>query len=190
MSHKTNTNLKNEQTIIAFYNTARQEILTRIKLRDNTLLFFIGVSSTIFAIPLVFESKSNLLLAIPYLSLGISLIVAQHNDIIGSLAAYLNKEFTKVKKKVGVSHWDDSVCLHDFHKHAMLYRSFGHLTILLLPTGISLYQNKSMVSGTNGEKLMFWGSVLSAFIVISLSVSSYITRRRLIKSKRKVSQNE
>ncbi len=81
---------------LAFFVNAREELVERIKLRDQALLFYVSGIGAYFAFMVVrhFEPNSdrvlNLLLCypVPFFCLVCTLVVLQHHRIIGDLAAY------------------------------------------------------------------------------------------------------
>src|SRR4051794_11370220 len=82
----------------AYYTSARNEIITRISLRDQAISLYLGASSlvaslvaslyvisdkTSMQVDQVMAAASYLLLIVPLLAYAVSMIISQHNTIIG-----------------------------------------------------------------------------------------------------------
>ena len=63
------------------YDAARQEILLRMRLRDQALLVYLALVGTIFGVSLSNQDEGGeyILMTIPYIALGVAIIVSQHN---------------------------------------------------------------------------------------------------------------
>ena len=83
------------------YESARNELVQRIQLREQILLFFVGGVATIYSVALGAENKLEILLAIPYISFGTAVIISQHNSVIGALGHFCAHELWPFLKKVG-----------------------------------------------------------------------------------------
>lgn len=74
-----------------FHNSARTEIIDRIKQRDTALFLYLAGTATLFG--LSFSSRLRpVLYAIPLLGLGASQVFSQHSVVIGALGRYLGLE--------------------------------------------------------------------------------------------------
>ena len=83
------------------YEMAQQEIQEHLQLRDNVLLVYLGAIGTIFGVALGTNADMKILLVIPYLALGSSVIVSQHNALVGSVESYIVSELEPFLKKIG-----------------------------------------------------------------------------------------
>ncbi|MGH7454190.1 MAG: hypothetical protein ACRENG_22745, partial [bacterium] len=82
------------------YESARDELVQCIQLREQILLFFVGGGATIYSVALGAENKLEILLAIPYLSFGTAVIISQHNAVIGALGHFCAHEIGPFLKKL------------------------------------------------------------------------------------------
>ena len=76
-----------------YYESARNELIKRIQLRDTVLLIMLGTMATIFGIAFGTSAHIEILFIIPYLSFGAASLVSQHQEVIGSLGAFIAGEF-------------------------------------------------------------------------------------------------
>ena len=86
--------------LTVYYQNARDELNSRIGHRDNVLLLFLGTWAAIFGIAFGNISRPVILFAVAPLGLGASLIIAQHNDLIGAIAEYCGIEVSKQAKRI------------------------------------------------------------------------------------------
>ncbi|MBP1780721.1 hypothetical protein J3R08_000571 [Micromonospora sp. HB375] len=95
-----------------FHNSARTEIIDRIKQRDTALFLYLAGAATLFGL----SSNSQfrpVLYAIPLLGLGASQVFSQHSVVIGALGRYLGLESDQWLRKsfphLSIpSQWDNS----------------------------------------------------------------------------------
>jgi hypothetical protein len=138
---------------IALYNTARQELIERIKLRDGALLGYITIVGTTFGITIAnkvgsqFDFDGYLInLAIPFLCVIFTLVILQHHIVIGKLAAFTQKEMGFSKS---VRHFDNSDALHKSKDHLNL-RTYAQALLLVFPiiaNAAFLWKSKYIISG-------------------------------------------
>lgn len=118
---------------IASYQSAREEIIQRIKLRDNALKIYLTIIISIFGLVLSCEVNPKILFTIPFLGLSFSFIVFQHHLVIRYLSYFLKEEF-----KSPLKHWDNSDIFEKFGKNIIFYRLLSQGVILVLPQILSL----------------------------------------------------
>ena len=123
------------ETAKKFYESARQELINRLQLRDNALFVFIGATGTVLGVALGTTAKHEVLLIIPFLSLALGFIVLQHHEVIGALGRYCKAEIGQVLSDPNskVRHWDDSITLDKHFDRLVGGRSPAHAAILLAP---------------------------------------------------------
>lgn len=101
--------------LIAFYTSGRAELISRIGHRDNALLLFMAAVTALFGLAFGDVGRPTLLLAVAPLGLGASLILAQHNDVIGALGQYCGVEVAEQASKLlngdVPDSWDTSASL-------------------------------------------------------------------------------
>ena len=92
-----------------FYRSARDEMLTRMRIRDNILIVYLGAVSTLFAIAIK-ATNPEILFCIPYLALGAGLLVCQHYCVMGHLAHFCVTEIAHAleQENAHAPQWDRS----------------------------------------------------------------------------------
>ena len=127
------------------YDAARSELVERIRLRDQVLLIYLGVVGTIFGIALGTIDKKEILLTIPFISLGCSILVSQHNFVIGTLLKFISKEIKPLLLSLSppeyASFFGCSKAFKDHCRRSNIFRSSGHGIIILVPNFVALALN-------------------------------------------------
>lgn len=112
-----------------FVELAKHEAIERIRLRDNVLLLYLGAVATIFSLALN-KTNAEMLLSIPFLALGATVIVCQHNLVIGDLSVFCAFEIGAFLRSLNPSEdapqWDGSKSLKTWHSCAIRMRTIGH----------------------------------------------------------------
>ena len=160
----------NLETLLKFYESARQEMMSRIQLRENSLMIFLG-SVGALAAAAIQANQPIFLLIIPYLTLGISMITLHHNYVIGSTIIYCAKELQKDFEKLGitVTQWDISKTRLKSSKSTRLYRLWGDIGLILTPALLAIIINyKSWISGMEYKIAMSIGVICIVFSFICL----------------------
>jgi hypothetical protein len=153
------------------YNSARTEIIERIRLRDNVLLVYLALVGTVFGVAFGTNIQIEVLLALPFVALGTTVLICQHNCVIGSLADFCVNELIPVLKSESppeyTVQWDNSNALHKYSTQAINLRSFGHLLLILIPCINALVMNwKHIFSSTFQLVVVWWlGSACVVFIL-------------------------
>jgi hypothetical protein len=135
----------------AHYTAARDELLMRIRLRDNALLVFLAFSGAIFSVALSKQVASGngsadpwlITIVIPFVSLGCGIIVAQHNAVIGALIRYIANDLKSFLRTQGciVPEFGSSLTFKDHSLFSNRMRTGGHLVILSVPAIVALAAN-------------------------------------------------
>jgi hypothetical protein len=117
------------------YTSARTELIQRIHLRDNVLLVYLGAVGTVFGLAFGTSIRSEVLLVVPFFSLGASVILSQHNIAIGSIGAFLVHEIEPFLKQLGeyAPQWDNSVTFHEYSSRGVWLRTIGHTLLIVIP---------------------------------------------------------
>lgn len=134
--------MKNDDTARAYYNSARTELIERIRLRDQIFVFYLAGVVAIFGLALGAPNRTDILLFVPFIGLGGSIIISQHFAVIGALAAYCVLEvgpFLRSDRSAeDPPQWDASEALSSYHDAAIAMRTWGHVLLILLPSGCAL----------------------------------------------------
>ncbi len=127
------------------YEMARIELVERIRLRDNVLLVYLAVVGTVFTIALGATAKPEILLTIPYLAMGCSILVSQHNSVIGTLLAFCTRELKPILQNLHPSEYAPEFgSSKSFKEHSMrsnIFRTTGHAVIVIVPCIVALSYN-------------------------------------------------
>jgi hypothetical protein len=162
------------------YRAARAELVERVRLRDTVLLAYLAMVGTISAVAFGQSNKGEILLAIPYLAMGASILVSQHNRVIGALLKYLSCEL----KPFLMEHSEYAPqfgCSKSFRQHSRssnIYRSIAHGLIVCVPALFALaYNHDILISLSPLPNLLIWFFGL-IFSIISIVIIGYAHKRR------------
>jgi hypothetical protein len=115
---------------LAFYNSARAEIVARITQRDTTLLaYLVSVGDELV--------RNRLVLTIGCLSAAAAFLVAQHHEVIGELSLYVRRlqdSFVQAPQC-----WDASDDLLRAMPRSLGNRNVAHIVIVCGPAIPSLW---------------------------------------------------
>lgn len=126
------------------YDAARQEILHRMQLRDQALLTYLTLTGVILSVAFGTQANQEILLAIPFISFGITILVSQHYVMMAVLSQFCTNElepFVNDKLHEGVPQWDNSKIFHDYVERSSGLRVLGHSIIILVPSILALLAN-------------------------------------------------
>ncbi len=165
--------------------TARSELIQRIQLRDHVLVLFLVAVGTLFGIAFGTSAKPEILLVVPYLTLGAAVVISQHQEIIGSLGSFLHNELHPFLETIDevAPEWDTSQSLKEYLTTAIWMRTLGHSILLVVPSLAALALNwcHGFVSPFP-EGPVWWFGV--GFMVLSCLViyKSHQWRKKIQKS--------
>lgn len=127
-------------TARASYEASRNEVLERIRLRDNTLLAFLGACGVLFGVATADTHRLPLLVMVPFLGLAAAFIVTQHDRTIGALCAFITQELAPFlqRESEAAPFWESSGYLQRYSSTAMVLRSLSHTILITIPAVISL----------------------------------------------------
>ena len=127
-----------ESERVAFYNSARAELIQRIILRDQMLVaYVVSLGGYLaFLIRLDVSSDDGLfaaaasMLGLPIICMVFSYVVLNHHIMIGKIARYIRREL--YPREYSPTHWDWSESLYQDRDH-IVDRVVGQASILVLP---------------------------------------------------------
>jgi heme exporter protein D len=102
--------------LVAYFESARQELINRVNQRDNTVLLFLVAATAIFGVAFGNVTRPAILFAISPLGLGVAVIYTQHNTLIGQLGYYCGVEVTEQADRMlwpSPDSWETSKSLFD-----------------------------------------------------------------------------
>lgn len=173
--------MSNLETARLYYEVMREEVVEHIRLRDQSLFLYLGASGVIMGIGLGAVSKLEVLLIIPFLALGASYILSQHDIHICGICRYLSKELNVFlnEDEEMFPQWDNSESLKFISPILAKYRYQGHLIILMLPvivaTGVN-YMNMFCVYTVSG--ILWWLGFAAGIMVVFMTVRTMRFRRK------------
>ncbi len=173
-------------TARATYESARQELIQRITLRDHVLLVYLGAVGTILAIALGTDARNDILMLIPFISLGAAVLVSQHNSVIGSLGDFCVNElddfFISLKPSEWAPQWDKSKALQKYSSKSIRLRSWGHSIIVIIPSvlGLAINWNHALYSPFP-EGIVWWFAALCFALAIWIITVAHNLRVQLYR---------
>ena len=169
-----------------FYESARRELMEHIKLRDAVLLFYLGAMATLISVAFGTGAKPIILLVAPFITLGTSMIVTQHHVSIGALSAYCVLEIGKYlddsSHKGHPAQWDNSRAMFIYSRKEILFRTFGHIILLISPSIFALfylYCNELTSLKGGSEIIIWWFGVAALLCSFYYVYSSHNTRNAI-----------
>jgi len=175
--------MPDDNLLVHFYSSARNELIERIRLRDQVLLAYLGAAGALFAFAFGKDGRMDALVVMPYLALGAALFVQQHNDVIGSLSLYCKDE---IGPYLGDAppHWDASKALGDYLDSAVRLRTWGNVAVVLTPSiGAMALTYQLLLTPIAATNVFLWaGGCLATFVTTLLFWFSHRRRKRLARA--------
>lgn len=119
---------------VSYYESAREELIERITLRDQTLVAYIASAGAYFGFVVSPRTSENtwhelgIVLVLPIISLVFAFVILQHHVMIGKIAAFIRREYA------GAAHWDAEYAAWK-DKSYLRARTFSQALLLLIPVG-------------------------------------------------------
>jgi hypothetical protein len=160
------------------YESSRNEILERIRLRDNALLTFLGATGLVFGVASGSPPRPQFLLILPYLSLAAALFVTQHDRTIGCICAFITQELDPFLREhsENAPMWEACDFLRRYSSTAMNLRSVSHSILILMPAGLALVWSRSAAAMTGRLLFVWWFAIIVTVISTTFLVSTYLER--------------
>jgi len=148
---------------VDYYNSASSHFVSRFKMRDNILLLYLAAVGAIYGVAFGEPNEFTVLLIIPFLALGSSLLIVHHNVMLGALLTYL--KHTSKSKTSKIRSFENSKFLFKRFSLALGLRTLGQLIILFLPSIMALILNP--IKGLENDNLLWlwWIIGLSCTII-------------------------
>ena len=160
-----------------YYESARAELVQRIRLRDTSLYLYMGGVGTIAGIALSEPDRTKILLVVPFLSLATAFIISNHHVLIGAIRAYCADLGTRMSGDGGPLPFDRSWMLKHFCRRTW-WRSCSSGIPILLGTILALVANVGLAT-TFPYDFLWWGGsgcgVCSVFVILK----AYRERQRV-----------
>jgi len=178
MNHETDDGL--------FYEVIHNHNLERGRLRESALILYLGGVGVIFGLAFGESLMMEVLFIIPFLSLGVSYIIAQHHNMIGTLLKYLTDEFIPYYRKEHseIPFWELSETRHTYADQDITQRFFANLILICGPPITSLFLTHNL-EPSNLQTTKIWCISLIATVgSIIVNRKSYKYRKWLIDNTR------
>jgi hypothetical protein len=159
----TTDNVSRSALIVEYYKSARAELVERVKLRDQVLLVYLGFVGAILGASLTTNHYRELGIVLPFLGLGGSILVSQHNAVIGALIRYTSNDLAlfipAVPKKIPEFVNSPSFKMHSPYSNFL--RSFGHGVIIIIPeiAGLGINYSHALASAFPMGPAWWFGAV-------------------------------
>ena len=169
--------MDNPKLLELAYESARAELIQRVRLRDHVLLVYLGLVSTILGIAFGTGTNPKVLFVIPFVSCGVSILIYQHNNAVGALGKFcrveLGKFFTLVPQ------WDASQSLRAYAYTQIYHRFSSHCILMVTPCILSLFMNLEYWDGKFPFILIWWASLIGTFYVFVVTILTQLYRKKL-----------
>jgi hypothetical protein len=164
------------------YESVRLEFVQRIQLRDNIILAFLGATGTVFGIALATAAKPEILLIIPYLALGTTVLTVHHHSVMMAILDFTCCELEPFLAQIGESAplWDSSQAVKRNVSRFMLLRTSGHYLIINVPSIAGLLMNwRHKANSSLSLETLWWFGVAATLISIFVATENHIKRIKL-----------
>jgi len=167
-----------------FYQSAAQQFVSRVQMRDNISLFFLAATGTIFGISFGRQTvDTESLLVIPYLAVACTPLIIHHNVMLGSLLSYLKIEIpSNLQSDIAIIlPFEASRSLESHFNLALNLRTIGQLAILLLPSIFSLVVNwHKAINGDIEIIIAYWFAVICTLCTMFLVLIIHSSQKHLV----------
>lgn len=163
---------------LKFYETARAEMLLRIREREVATYVWLGVIGTIVSLAFgTGRREFDVLLVLPVVSLGFAARVTQHEELIKVLAAYCKNEVGPLLESQGLRQWDNSRTLAEAQSSFVATRTLVNLLLFVGPSSLALWLNSSNLAAQGLIfRTTFWVGVFCTALESWLLVRSLVIR--------------
>lgn len=172
------------------YQSVRNELVQRIEHRDKLIVAYLAATAAIFGLALSKSASTEILLVIPYLTLGASLLLSLHHNVIGSIREFLEVELYPFLKDIGAGapQWEDSKTARRQLSVGILQRAVGHVFLMIPPAVASLVMNATHMAWAFPYGALWWSGAVFTLVSFWSIVHSHIERKsvqRRIEQERK-----
>ena len=163
------------------------QLIARVKMRDNILIVYLAAIGAIFGVALGSNTKSpEILLIIPFLALGTTILFSHHNVLIGSILNFFSNEmdvfYKENFKDQYIPQYETSNSFKRVFESALYLTTWGSFIVTLVPCVISLAFNwKHALGSSQAMQIAWWVAVSSVVVVIVIMI--YVHKLRTIFSK-------
>jgi len=173
-----------------YYQTSRENLSSRLRLRDQAIYLLFLVSSIVFCASLLKSDgySGRPLLIIPFVSMAAALSVNYQNEYIARIVHYLGNDIQEelIRRKVDLTEWSYARGHLDLHKNEWLGsdRAAAELYFLLTPAVMALIlsfsdfqtqlTNLLALNRLNEiDHITLWGWIVGLIQIILIAVTNH-----------------
>ncbi len=150
---------------LKYYETARQELISRVGLRNQILSWYLAAIGTLLGLTLRSGGDKNVLLVLPIVTLGVSCIIVQQNNLIGCLGKYCANEIGPIISNNELVQWDTSKSLNNYCMHGFTHLTSGHILIIIPPAFVTLILTyESSFAFFTPITIIWWFNLICTYI--------------------------
>lgn len=170
--------MEETELAVRYYEAALEHAVQRTQFRDMVLLVYFTAMSAVFGTALsTTKIDPAVLMVIPFLSLGCSILVSYHNLILGQLVEYtkflLNEYLTVGESKLVA--FETSRYFDTGVVPAARIRTIGYVILIILPSLLALLFNLALLAQGVLLSLLWLGG--GAALLISILTILFIDIR-------------
>jgi hypothetical protein len=141
-----------QETARCYYAAMRLEINQHLQIVNQIYTLYLAGVTALFAASMSRDGKYNLLLLLPFLSLGTANLLGSHERNIGCIAAYCASNLDIVLQKGGASvqQWDNSSMLCELKNKNFISNLFASMALVAAPGVVALIISIYKFSIING----------------------------------------
>lgn len=170
------------ETARQHYISARNELVERIRLRDSVLLVYLAIIGTLFGIALGNSSRVEILLTIPIIACGCSILVSQHNLVIGALLGFITNDLKPFMKSISEAapEFGSSKTFYEHSCRSNRLRTVSHAIIMIVPCVVALYYNRQHAFNSSFPLGQVWWISFGCMVVAIAFIIIAHNRRMLV----------
>jgi hypothetical protein len=170
------------------YESARDELIQRLSLRDQALIAYIATAGAYFGLVLApaqskisatgLAAEASLVLVLPILSLVFTYVILQHHVMIGKIG-----QFTRTVMPPDVRHWDQYYASWP-DKSYLSARTISQALLLVLPVAYAAafgFRALPLVKGDLGSTALVGFVLIADFVIFAVTMRLQIWAYRLRK---------
>nr|ALS92035.1 MetaGeneMark_Unknown Function [uncultured bacterium] len=181
--------------VATYHASARAELIQRVGHRDTSITLFLGATAVVLGAAFrgdgLDKGDAVLLLVIPLLGFGATLIHVQHNGVIGTIGEYLGIELRETTRALMLesglrpdlmpADWDSSDTLFGVRTH-ILNRRWSALTLLVAPQIVAVLLAAAELPADPASAIGTYLAVAAiALSLYSLNRSHIIREERIVR---------
>lgn len=173
--------------LIKHYETVREEILTRMQMRQTAITLYLGFVATVLGLTVgVLPHGEAAALVIPFVSLGVFWMVRDHELGLACLNLWLKGDYEKyLHSKASLRNypqWDSSSSSKKYGSDVLVSRFIGYGILFTIPSMVSLILFLSLKATLINIVIGVIGIILTMSTLV-LIINTYRKRRSISTKK-------